>query len=227
MASHDLSWSCHIATVVTKARSVSCWVLSVFKSRSCEVMMTLYKSLVRSHLEYCSPLWHPSRIGDIEKIEDVQREFTRRINGCHSLNYWERLSKLKLYSLQRRRERFILITMWKILYNQVPCMGIRFRPESRLGIQAVIPSLTTQGRASNRRLFDESFSFIGPTLWNSLPSEVSTLQSFSGFKSKLDKVLQGVPDQPPVTGYSRAHGNTLPEVLSLGRMNQGRSRLLR
>ena len=200
------------------------YLLSVFKSRSPDVMLTLYKSLVRSHLDYCSPLWHPSQIGDIEMIEDVQREFTRRISGCQSLNYWERLIKLNLYSLQRRRERFILLTMWKILYNQMPRMGIIFRPESRLGIQAVIPSLT-QGSARNRRLFDESFSFIGPTLWNALPSEVSAIQSFTMFKSHLDKLLRDVPDQPPVTGYSRAHRNTLPEVLRLRRINQGRSRL--
>ena len=33
-----------------------------------DVMVTLYKSLVRSHLEYCCPLWHPSKISDIELL---------------------------------------------------------------------------------------------------------------------------------------------------------------
>ena len=58
----DLSWSAHIASLVSKARGVLYWSLSVFKSRDSEVMLTLYKSLVRSHLEYCCPLWHPSKI---------------------------------------------------------------------------------------------------------------------------------------------------------------------
>ena len=47
--------------------------MSVFGSREEEVMMTLYKSFVRSQLEYCSLLWHPQKIGDIELIEGVQR----------------------------------------------------------------------------------------------------------------------------------------------------------
>ena len=35
------------------------------ENRSRKVMLTLYKSLVRSHLEYCCPLWHPDKIKDI------------------------------------------------------------------------------------------------------------------------------------------------------------------
>ena len=35
-------------------------------------------------------------------------------------NYWERLHVLKLYSLQRRRERYIIIHIWKITLHMVP-----------------------------------------------------------------------------------------------------------
>ena len=48
----NLSWSAHISKITSTARSMASWVLSVFRSRDKEVMMTLYKSLVRSHLEY-------------------------------------------------------------------------------------------------------------------------------------------------------------------------------
>ena len=54
--SNDLSWSRHIGSMVTKARSKLSWVFSVFKTRDRTVMTTLYKSLVRSTLEYCCPL---------------------------------------------------------------------------------------------------------------------------------------------------------------------------
>ena len=33
-----------------------------------DLSWTLYKSLIRSHLEYCCPLWDPSKIGDIQEI---------------------------------------------------------------------------------------------------------------------------------------------------------------
>ena len=87
IVSTDLSWTRHINTIVGRARGVSLWVLSVFRSRESYVMMTLYKSLVRSHLEYCCPLWHPTKIKDIEVLECVQREFTGKIDGLQSVSY--------------------------------------------------------------------------------------------------------------------------------------------
>ena len=72
----------------------------VFKDRSKDVMLQLYKSLIRSRLEYSCPLWDPTGVRDIEEIKQVQRYFTRRIAKMSSKNYWERLSTLKLQSLQ-------------------------------------------------------------------------------------------------------------------------------
>ena len=53
-------------------------------------------------------------------VEKVQRSFTRFISGMAGLSYTERLAVLKLYSLQRRRERYIVIYVWKILDGLVP-----------------------------------------------------------------------------------------------------------
>ena len=56
----------------------------------------------------------------IQAIEDIQRTFTYKITEVQYLNYWERLHELKLYSLQRRRERYIIIYIWKITQHMVP-----------------------------------------------------------------------------------------------------------
>ena len=45
----------------------------------------------------------------------MQKQFTERISGMSDLNYWERLAKLKQLSLQRRRERYSIIHLWKML----------------------------------------------------------------------------------------------------------------
>ena len=109
--SSNLSWTKHIGMLVNKARKSSSWALSVFFDRSLNTMMTLYKSFIRSNLEYCCPLWHSTKIGDIQMLESVQRTFTSRIVGMERLNYWQRLKKLHLLSLQRRQERFIIFHM--------------------------------------------------------------------------------------------------------------------
>ena len=114
--SSDLSWGSHIRTIASRARKVAAWVLSAFKTRNMLTMMTLSKSLVRSHLDYCCPLWSSCKTSETQEIEGVQRTFTARIWGFQHLNYWQRLKALDLMSLQRRRERYIIIHLWKILH---------------------------------------------------------------------------------------------------------------
>ena len=206
------SWTNHINLIVEKAKGVSSWVCSVFKSRQEEVMVTLYKSIVRSHLEYCCPVWNPHKIADIKKLEDVQKQFTSKIAGLQDLNYYERLSALNLMSLQRRRERYILIHMWKILYGEVPPLSsFKFNEPSRLGIQAELPPLRRGTRQAIQTRYDESFAMTGPVLWNVLPAHLHTISKFESFKTALTKFLMSIPDRPPVSGYPSSGSNSIVE----------------
>jgi hypothetical protein len=87
--SADLSWTPHVNMIAERAGKVAAWVLSAFKTRDKATMMTLYKSLVRSHLEYCCPLWNCSKNKDIQLLEGIQQTFTSKIDGLHHLNYWQ------------------------------------------------------------------------------------------------------------------------------------------
>ena len=60
-------------------------------------------------LDYCSQLWSPHKINEIEILEGIARSFTCRISEAMHLDYWERLSHLGLMSQQRRRERYQII----------------------------------------------------------------------------------------------------------------------
>jgi len=44
-------------------------------------MMSLYKTLIRPHAEYCVSVWNPHYIKDKTLIEKVQRRFTKMINS--------------------------------------------------------------------------------------------------------------------------------------------------
>ena len=56
----------------------------------------------------------------IRAMESIQRKFTKHIDVLYSLSYKERLIGLHMYSLQRQRERFASICVWKILEDMVP-----------------------------------------------------------------------------------------------------------
>lgn len=90
--------------------------------------------MVRCRIEDCCPLWDPSKIMEIEAIETVQRNFTRKISGCKDLDYHQRLKKHGLRSLQRRRERYIIIHTWKIVNGKSPDdIRMEFKENSRRG----------------------------------------------------------------------------------------------
>ena len=69
----------HISEKVNKAYTMLGIIKRNFThiSRKCSVI--LYKSLVRSHLEYANNVWYPKRKTDVDKLERVQKRATKLI----------------------------------------------------------------------------------------------------------------------------------------------------
>ena len=183
------------------------WVLKVFQSLQRSLMLTLLKSLVIPLLEYCFQLSNPWKAKDIQAIEAIQRTFTCKITEVRHLNYWERLHELKLYSLQRRRERYIIIYIWKITQHMVPNIGgtigntIKTRKHPRHGTQCVIQYPTNRHPAQS--LQENAITVFGPRLYNSLPKYLRHIESVKTekFKFELYKFLDTIPDQPKMVNY--------------------------
>jgi len=70
-----------------------------------DAFVTLYKSLVRCHLEYANSVWNPYRQGLITDLEKVQMRATKLVITVKHLPYKERLVRLKLPTLKYRRIR--------------------------------------------------------------------------------------------------------------------------
>ena len=71
----------------------------------------MFNSYIKSKLEYCSLVWSPWHQKEINKLERIQQNVTSKIEGMEQLDYHQRLKKLNLYSLERRRERYLIINV--------------------------------------------------------------------------------------------------------------------
>ena len=197
----ELSWSPYIDDMVSSANRMSSWILSVFSSRDKTSMLTLYKSLVRSRLEFSCPLWTPNKMEDIIKLEQVQRNLPSKIAGYSDLHYWDRLTALKLMSLQRRRERYCILHLHKVLHNTVTSdLDITTYYSERRGLLVNIPSILKGTKSKHQSLYYSSFTVLAPRLWNSLPKFIRGEDRFESFKSKLTSYMLSLPDQPPIAG---------------------------
>jgi ribonuclease P/MRP protein subunit RPP40 len=105
----------HIANIVHIASSRAFLILKSFVTRDQQILAKAFTTYVPPLLEYCTPVWSPHFKKLIRMVENVQRRFTKRIDGLTHLTYPVRLQLLQLEALQERRHKFDLIMCYKIL----------------------------------------------------------------------------------------------------------------
>ncbi|GAB0188408.1 mitochondrial enolase superfamily member 1 [Grus japonensis] len=98
-----LSMSRQRALAAQKANRVLGCIKRGVTSRSREVVLPLYSTLERPHLEYCVQLWGPQYRRDMELLDQVQRRAMKMIRGLEHLSYEDRLREMGLFSLEKRR----------------------------------------------------------------------------------------------------------------------------
>ena len=174
----------YINSCINKANSLIAWVTRTFVSRTKEVMLKIYKSMIRPHLEYCVQLWSPlpahGNWGLILSIENIQRKFTRLIDNIGLLPYKTRLEKLGLTTLLERRSRGDLIETFKIV-NGLANYGKKLFRFSRSGEKLV------SRPGDEHRIKHNFFARRVIKYWNKLPSFVKFSNSVDNFKSNLEK----------------------------------------
>ncbi|XP_062894859.1 uncharacterized protein LOC134341044 [Mobula hypostoma] len=177
-----------VQQVVKKANAMLAFIARGFEYRSREVLLQLYKALVRPHLEYCVQFWSPNLRKNILAIEGVQRRFTRLIPGMAGLSYDERLDRLVLYSLEFRRSRGDLIETYKIPKGLDRLDAGRLFP--MLGKSRTRGhSLRIEGKPFRAEIRKNFFTQRVVNLWNSLPQETVEVSSLAIFKRELDMAL--------------------------------------
>uniref|UniRef100_A0A803JW54 Reverse transcriptase domain-containing protein n=1 Tax=Xenopus tropicalis TaxID=8364 RepID=A0A803JW54_XENTR len=115
LVDNKLGCSKQCQAAAARANKVLSCIKRGIDSREEGVILPLYRELVRPYLEYAVQFWSPVLKRDIIELERVQRRATKLVKGMESLSYEERLAKLGLFTLEKRRLRGDMITMYKYI----------------------------------------------------------------------------------------------------------------
>ena len=163
-------------------------------------MRSIYISLVRPSLDYCSQIWGPAKGPLMDKLEKTLKDFTKLCPDIRYLSYEDRLRSMNIQSVQRRFDRYRVIYMKKVQLGLVPNPGVLVESNisARCGFKFNIPHKNSKSGWTSA-LRKTAFQYRAPRQFNSIPLELRNMtSSMDVFKQKLDVFLRMIPDTPRI-----------------------------
>ena len=118
--SEDLKWEHHINMVCTKVRRLIDFIYrNLYFHSSPEFLLSIYKSLVRPHLEYCNIVWDPHQKFLQGRLRSVERFGLKVALKCWdwSISYNDLITMAELTPLEIRWIQAKYIFVYKVLYK--------------------------------------------------------------------------------------------------------------
>jgi hypothetical protein len=182
---NDLKWGRQCDEAFRRANRTIGFVNRNFHCRTKEIIMPIYKAMIRPHIEFAVQLWSPHLRKDIDKLERIQRRITKMIPELRNKSYSERLIELNLTTLEKRRLRGQLIETFKYLqgFNNVEPEGLFDRDAN---IQRRNNGRKLIVKPFNTSVAQNFFPIEITQTWNRLPANVVQSETVNMFKNRLD-----------------------------------------
>ena len=181
-----LTFDQHIESIVKSAIVKANLILRVFKTRKHSFMIQMFNTFVRPRLEYACQIWNPHNLNLINKIEKVQRNFTKRLPLIKNLPYPNRLDFLNIDSLELRRLHLDLVFVYKLLhghFNVDASKYFTFKTSRTRG-----NSWALVKKHSNKDVRKYAFSQRIINIWNFLPDTSVNAMTVPSFKISLHDI---------------------------------------
>ena len=159
-----------------------------------KVKSLAYSSMIRSNLEYCSTVWSPHTLNDINRLESVQRRAARWVcNRYHNTSsVSEMILGLEWPTLHHRRRDGTLCMLYKIRAGLVAIDEKTYltpvnRPTRHTNSQAyILPSCRSDG-------YKYSFFPRAIKAWNTLDESAVRAPTLDAFKKELESLRAPSP----------------------------------
>ncbi len=160
--------------------------------------LSLYKSLVLPHLDYCDTVYMCTTVQNLNKLQLIQNGACRTILKVPKDTHVDDMHQdLGIPTLAQRRQAHLATECFKSV--SIPDSGLHYmfnpigtnRRVTRLSnnMGMTVPRLnTTQGR--------KAFRYRGPMCWNGLDNDLKTSESTATFKSKMMKKIMRDVNHP-------------------------------
>ncbi|MEW8547692.1 MAG: reverse transcriptase family protein, partial [Candidatus Thiodiazotropha sp.] len=183
---NSLKFNKQVMDVVNRTKRLTGMIKRTFRYMNKSLFLTVYKSLIRSIVDYAITIWYPTTKKNIQLVENIQRRATRIVPELRGLSYTQRIKALNLPTLLYRRQRYDLIQIYKIVHHIddiEPTKLFSFNDNITRGhiFRIYKPSV-------KKTLRKNVFPVRCIDAWNELPEEIVTSQSTLSFKSSLDKL---------------------------------------
>jgi hypothetical protein len=184
----EMNWHSHINNV-NKHLSRNLYLLYQLKPYvETEARLSFFYAHILSYINYASNIWCGASANHVKLMQSLHRRAAKLILPDPLLTTEEKQKQLGILSLDKQFIYNIAVLMFKVRSKLAPSYlcELLLLPTSRYGSDKYILPLPRID------IFKNSFSFSGPSVWNSLPSFVSQCTTISSFKKQLHMYLLNV-----------------------------------
>ena len=188
-----LTWSKHLSAISTRAGQKLGALRKVANKLDAEGRATVYKSQVRSVMEYASLSWMNASPTHLSQLDNIQKKALKIIGVDEATA----LSRLNISSLLHRRQVAAVTVLFKMQTSHCPVDLSALLPPPYIRRRATRSSVSMPDHAlslpvARTRCLDRSFIHSAVPLWNSLPDTVVgniTTAGIQSFKCWAHKYL--------------------------------------
>ena len=188
----SLTWSDHVFKCIKKFNSKLGLIRRAKPYLSPNHMLLLYSSTAKPTIEYCCSVWGNCSSELLQQVLLAQKRTARLLlnaeTSCCSLELFQKLKICPFSDIVRQRILNLTFKSLNDLFhdsmaNLFKRPSHRYATRAKTNLSLTIPKAKTN--AGKRR-----FSYMAPTIWNSIPGHLHLITSPKAFNNKYKHLFQ-------------------------------------